>query len=236
MIRLHFVVEGQTEEQFVNTVLGPHLWARSVFSFVRCVETGRSRLKVYRGGGGSYGKMKHDLVCWLRQESGNVDARFTTMFDFYRLPSDFPGRAEARNVGDPYQRIALLERAFEVDVDDRRFIPYVQLHEFEALLLSDPVKFSAFDPEGRMAKGIENLCALAARHKSPEEINEGDETSPSKRIEEQIPGYSKSKVPATAIIMQQIPLDTIRKKCRHFDAWLTKLEALGQATDAGASA
>ena len=40
-IRLHFIVEGQTEETFVNQVLKPHLGNRYVWADARCVQTSR---------------------------------------------------------------------------------------------------------------------------------------------------------------------------------------------------
>ena len=60
------------------------------------------------------------------------------MFDLYALPADFPGYAEARREVDPYGKVRILEDALGNDIADRRFIPYIQLHEFEALILADP--------------------------------------------------------------------------------------------------
>ena len=107
MIRLHFVVEGQTEETFVNQTLVPHLARLSVFSDARCVATSRKRGVKYRGGGGSYAQVKNDIARWIREDA-NADARFTTMFDLYELPSGFPGHESAPMLNDPRQRVKML--------------------------------------------------------------------------------------------------------------------------------
>ena len=89
MIRLHFVVEGQTEETFVNTLLCPHLGQFNVSADARRVEMSPG----YRGGLTSYARAKRDLSRWMKQDQ-HSDARFTSMFDLYALPADFPQFAE----------------------------------------------------------------------------------------------------------------------------------------------
>jgi hypothetical protein len=225
MIRLHFVVEGQTEEAFVNSVLADHLGGRNVFADARCVETSRYGGRVFRGGGGSYQKIRKDLILWMKEDQ-QTEAVFTTMFDVYGLPGDFPGLENARRQMDPYQRVAFLEKAFADDVAHRRFIPYLQLHEFEALLLADPAKFAARFVEH--TKGIQALIEECAPYPSPELINDGETTAPSKRIIDKIADYGGSKRSAGPLIARQIGLPTIRQKCPHFDSWLVKLEGLPQ--------
>ncbi len=50
MIRLHIIVEGQTEEAFVKRVLRDHLGMFNIVTDVRCVETSRNSRRIYRGG------------------------------------------------------------------------------------------------------------------------------------------------------------------------------------------
>lgn len=225
MIRLHFVVEGQTEETFVNQTLVPHLSHLSVFSDARCVETSRKRGVKYRGGG-SYGKVRNDIARWTREDRGS-DARFTTMFDLYGLPSGFPGHESAPILNDPRQRVKMLESAFKDDIGDWRFIPYIQLHEFEALLLSAPNKLAAQFHDS--AAGIRRLAGMASRYSSPELIDDGAETAPSKRIIAEIPEYSGRKASAGPLVANNIGLDALRLKCEHFGDWLDKLERLSAA-------
>jgi hypothetical protein len=226
MIRLNMIVEGQTEETFVRDVLTEHLAARSVFVSCRCVETSRDRKhgKVYRGGLLSYARARNDLHRWMKEDQ-RPEAHFTTMFDLYALPDDFPGREEARRLTAPQARAEALEAAFARDVDHRRFRPYLQLHEFEALLLSDPSKFDWEFMEHEQA--IARLVALSESVSSPEEIDEGEDTAPSKRIIREIPEYEGRKASAGPLIAAKIGLTTLREKCPHFNAWLARIEVLG---------
>ena len=210
MIRLHMIVEGQTEEAFVNSVLVEHLALGGVFADVRCVETGRQRRlrRTYRGGLVNYEKAKNDLLRWMKEDQ-NSEVYFTTMFDLFRLPSGFPQYAEAKKKPDPYQRVGRLEEGFAGDLSHPRFLPYIQLHEFEALLLASPAHFDVMFPDAEKAVG--NLCDMAAKFESPELIDDGPETAPSKRIIKEIPTYESRKASAGPAIAARIGLDTIRK-------------------------
>jgi len=141
VIRLHVVTEGQTEQNFVRRVLASHLGGYEVYPDARCVLTSRDRRsgRMHRGGITGYERARKDILSWIK-EDGSADCRFTTMFDLYALPEDFPGYGDAAKMSDPYRRIEFLEAALASSVEDRRFIPYIQLHEFEALILSDPAK------------------------------------------------------------------------------------------------
>ena len=143
MIRLHIIAEGQTEEEFVKTILAEHLANFNVITDVHCVTTKRTKTQVHRGGLVSYEKAQKDISLWLKQEKGK-DVRFTTMFDLYALPNDFPQFDEAKRISDPYQKVEKLETALADNINDYRFIPYIQLHEFEALILTDPSKLYHF--------------------------------------------------------------------------------------------
>lgn len=222
-IRLHFIVEGQTEETFVNQILRPHLAELFIWADARCVMTGHKRGIKHRGGISSYAKAKSDIRAWMREDQ-NRDARFTTMFDLYGLPTDFPGYGDAVRIPDPYRRVEILEGALRDDISDWRFIPYFQLHEFEALLLSDPQKLESqfYDRSSE----IQRLGEMASRFDSPERINDGTDTAPSKRIIHEIPEYGDMKASAGPIVASKIGLPTLRLKCGHFGEWLGKLEAL----------
>ena len=224
MIRLHAIGEGQTEQSFVRHVLAGHLAYFGVFAAARCVLTSKDRRagKTYRGGLVSYVKAKTDILTWMK-EDGDADCRFTTLFDLYKLPKDFPGYQEARRIQDPYRRIARLEEALARDIDDRRFIPYIQLHEFESLIFADPQQLDWEYLEHDAA--IRRLVAMTVK-KVPELINDGEETAPSKRILREIPEYDKPG--AGVAVVGKIGLPTLRAKCPHFDAWVTQLEQLGE--------
>lgn len=225
MIRLNMIVEGQTEEQFVNDVLQDHLASREVFIAVRCVETSRDKKhhKIYRGGMIDYRRAKNDIIRWMKEDQ-RPEAWFTTMFDLYALPGDFPGYAEAQRATTPQLRIAALEAALQNEIDHPRFTPYLQLHEFEALLLADPSKFDWIFIEH--SEAIKRLVALTASFATPEDINDDPATAPSKRIIREIPEYEFQKASAGPIIASKIGLQVLRQKCPHFDSWITRLENL----------
>ena len=62
MIRLHMVVEGQTEETFVRVTLAPMLGEHSVFADVHRVTTGRKGPRTYRGGFLKFEHLRRDLT------------------------------------------------------------------------------------------------------------------------------------------------------------------------------
>ena len=221
-IRLNFIVEGQTEEAFVKQVLSPHLAGFGVYVKARCVLTSRRRNIKHRGGLESYGQARKDIKAWIREDR-NSDVRFTTMFDVYGLPVNFPDYKDAKQRCNPYERVKMLEDALGEDISDWRFIPHFQLHEFDALLLSDPQKLdSQFD----RSTEIRRLVDMVASFDSPELINDGNNTAPSKRIIGEVPAYERMKVSAAPIIAEKIGLPTLRLKCKHFGEWLCRLETL----------
>ena len=66
-------------------------------------------------------------------------------------------------------------------------------------------------------------------HDTPEKIDDGQHTAPSKRIINEIPEYKHAKATAGPIIANEIGLPTMRRKCPHFNEWLAKLEQLNSA-------
>jgi len=219
LIRVHAVVEGQTEEAFINGVLAPELGACGAAFDARSVKTGRKRLRDFRGGTISYHKLKNDLTLWMKEDQ-NPDAWFTTMVDLYRLPPDFPGYEACRCEPDPVERANRLEACFAEDIAHRRFVPYIQVHEFEALLFSEPEAFEIAFP-GRTGV-VAVLESIRRTFPTPEHIDDGTETAPSKRILAACPGYDKRV--SGPLIVQYIGMATLRRECVHFDCWIRKLE------------
>lgn len=224
MARLNLTVEGQTEQTFAAQLLIPHLGEHGVLmAKPRLAAIARKKGQVHRGGLLGYLPFRNDIAHWLKQDRGS-DVYFTTMIDLYGLPRDFPGYAAAAST-EPYMRVGALEDALQNDIADPRFLPYIQLHEFEALLFSDPRAFACYYAESE--RQISALIQLVKQHGNPELIDDGENTAPSKRVAQQFVDYGKRKSAAGPVIAGTIGLDTIRKKCRHFNDWLTKLEGLG---------
>ncbi len=221
--RLNVTAEGQTEERFVKDTLSPYLGKYNVSTDVRCVLTSKDKKKCYRGGLISYAKAKSDILMWLKEDN-NSEARFTTMFDLYALPNDFPKFEESKKIINAYDRVVFLETAFAQDIKDHRFVPYIQLHEFESLILSKPEELEIEYFEH--SKEITKLKQLVVEKGNPELINDSPETAPSKRIIKLIPEYECNKVSVGASIVGLIGIDFLKGECKHFNDWITKLENL----------
>lgn len=228
MIRLNIIVEGQTEETFVNQLLSPHLSAIGIFPTARRIETGRKQKRIFRGGMTSYTKAKKDIGLWMNEDQGRC-VRFTTMFDLYRLPRDFPGFPDAERESDPYRKIALLEERLGAEIASSRFIPYLQLHEYETLLFSELDAFHHYYPDHHQE--LLSLKQEVSGITNPEFINENPATAPSKRIIKYFPAYNCEKPSAGPIIAEKIGLQKIRSACRHFNDWLSQLELLRDHND-----
>lgn len=222
-VRLNITSEGQTEERFVKNTLANYLGQFNIATDVRSVLTSKNKNKRYRGGLVRYSKAKNDIITWMKEDR-NPDTYFTTMFDLYALPNDFPGIEEARKISDPYNKVRFLEEQFKLDIDDIRFIPNIQLHEFETLILSQPKELEIEYFEYK--KEIEQLTSIVEEFKNPEMINDKPESAPSKRIINLIPPYEHNKVAIGSEVAGIIGIDSLKKKCQHFGEWITILEHL----------
>ena len=218
------LVEGPTEEGFVRHVLSPHLQLRGIVATPKTVETSENPYGPnFKGGVTSYQQVRYELLGLLRDTSVVL---VTTMLDYFELPKTFPGYDELP-AGSCYERVAFLEQRFQVDIGHQRFLSYLSLHEFEALLFASPEQI---DAEFSKAEKLSELREIMAAFKSPEEIN--NEDPPGKRLEALYPGEmgvyrAYKKKTDGPLIAGQIGLATIRAQCRHFDEWLTRLETLG---------
>lgn len=225
MARLYLFVEGQTEQTFATNVLGQHLSNVGVhIQAAILIAHATKKGIVHRGGGRKYIPMKNDILKLLAQEKSQ-DVFFTTMIDLYAISAEFPGLDEAEKLRHlPDKRVEALERAFAEDIGDKRFIPYIQLHEYEAYLFSDPEQFGFFYEHNE--KAILELKAIADGKTTPELINDGQHSAPSKRIIAKFPDYKDAKSFVGPQVAKLIGLDVIRNKCPHFEAWLSRLEQL----------
>ncbi|MCD4687255.1 MAG: DUF4276 family protein [Anaerolineae bacterium] len=215
---VHILVEGQTEETFVRDVVQPHLLTRGIFLNPVLITTKRVKAGAdFKGGVTSYGKIRNDLRPLLHDTNA---VRITTMLDYYALPADFP-RYDDRPVGTCFERAAFLEQAFRDDIRHWRFLPYLALHEFEALMFVSPDDIARAFPDADHAA---QLHKIRNAYKSPEEIDE--DQPPSKRLRKLFPRYQKPL--HGPLVTLDIGIARLREECVHFDQWLQQLEALSE--------
>lgn len=227
MTRLLVHVEGQTEETFVNEVLSDYLLARGYVG-VSARLVGNARQRDRRGGIRAWASVRDDITRHLKDDKECIS---TTMVDYYALPANgpkaWPGRANATNLPHAQKAQAVeqllaqeISTALRVPTAKSRFIPYVVMHEFEALLFSDCDAFaSAISREDIKVA----LHAIRNQFGSPEEINDSPQTAPSKRLEALIPGYEKPLLGTLAAL--EIGIDQMKGECPRFAGWLDRLEA-----------
>jgi len=222
MSRVLALVEGRTEQTFVRQVLAPHLGGRGVYLSARLV--GKPG---HKGGVGVYARARADILSILKQDTSVL---CTTMFDYYAMPSSWPGRMDARNANvSSDDRARMVEVALADDVgttlgdsfNRARFIPYLQMHEFEALLFSDVVELAGVIG----AECANELGRIISEFPNPEDINDDAHTAPSQRILQLCATYRK--VLHGSIIAGRIGLNVMRQRCSHFNQWLAGLEGLG---------
>jgi hypothetical protein len=216
MKRVYLLVEGQTEETFVRDLLVPHYARIDLFLRPIVVRTSRSHV----GGLRSYAKVKDQLIRLCRQDR---DATVSTMMDLYGLPADFPGKSSPAypRQGAGVQKAGFIEAEWAKDVNESNFLPHLMVHEFEALLFVEPDRFSGWATSGSV---VAELVRIARSSSSPEEINDGPATAPSKRIMQFMPEFEKTF--HGPLIATEIGLDALQRGCAHFSAWLGRLEAL----------
>jgi hypothetical protein len=224
---VHVLCEGQTEQGFVEEVLRPYLQDRGVTG-VKSILITTNKKKNARGGMLTYKDAERDmnLLRLTKQDNEYECHLFTTMFDLYALPDDFPGFAEASTIYDSYVSVKALEKAFSEAINEKRFVPYIQLHEFEALL------FCGINHLSKLYPGCEKRCEQLTKDLqkagNPELIDNGPTTAPSKRIIKAIEGekrthYNYNKPATGKAITKEIGIDELRAKCPHFNEWIEKL-------------
>jgi len=210
------LVEGQTEENFVKSVLSPYLLTFEINIIPTIINT-----KIIKGGnnfkGGlnNYQQIKRDLLKLIKDKSVFT----TTLIDYYGLPNDFPGKKETLVMSDIYSKVTHIEKKLATDINNKRFIPYIQIHEYESLLFSDIKGFEQFySGDNKILAGIKGIIN---QYPNPEEINDNPETAPSKRILKLIPNYQKAHT--GIIIAQENGIECAMEKCPHFKEWINKI-------------
>lgn len=224
-VEVMIVVEGQTEQTFVKEVLAPEMARKGIFLHSALI--GKPG---HKGGDIRFDRAKNDIGLHLKQRSNTY---VSTMFDFFRIEADWPGKKEVIRIISngtslsATEKAKLLEEATLNEIKgsfpecnpELRLLPYIEMHEFEALLFSDASILG--NGIGVDQSRIEDILE---EFEDPEEINDRPDTAPSKRLIRLHKGYRKVAMGKT--ISEAIGIPAIREKCQHFDTWLTTLEQL----------
>ena len=213
---LNILVEGQTEREFVSNLIYPYFLQRGI-SAIRTITIETS--PGFKGGDVRYqARYKANILRLLR---GQEEMLVTSLIDFYKLRDDFPNYAESRKLPTAEQKVVLIEQGCYDDIGDVRFIPYIQLHEFEGLLFSGTRGFEQLFPDIPGANKRE-LAGIVAQFPNPELINDRPEFAPSVRINRLIPGYEKPLY--GNMIALENGFEVMMQKCPRFRNWIEILE------------
>jgi len=219
MNRVRVLVEGQTEQAFIRDILSPYFDLRQIY--LHAVKLRR------QGGITPYERAKDVITKSLKEDAALI---CTTMVDFYGMPTDWPGREQANRCRGCAEKADIVEDSILKDITESlgssfnpfRLMPYVQMHEFEALLFSSPLKLAESLGDKKLSSIFQTI---RNEFSTPEEINDNYDTCPSRRIEGFFEGFKKTINGISAA--SRIGLETIRQECPHFNKWIEKLENIG---------
>jgi len=220
IIEVVVLVEGQTEKIFVEELLCPYTAERNVY--LRPIIFTKPGEK---GGDVRFSRAERDIGSHLKQRP---ETYVTLMMDYYGL-KEWPGLTESRQQKEHVKKAEIInietqkmvQNLFPEQNRGRRFIPYVSMHETEALYFSDPeIIAEALNIDLAEIELILRKCG------GPEAINDNVETAPSKRLSK----LSRNKYKKTTngiAIAKRIGIQRMRECCPLFNLWIGKIENLG---------
>ena len=218
------IVEGKSESIFMRRILAHYLYRASNSRFILHVIQNETSSGYY-GGVVNYAKLIRNIQRLLDEHPYSY---ITTFIDFYGLATiDFPLYEQiVEHSSDPYKQVSRLEDILAHAVGNhKRFIPYIQLHEFEALYFADYERFLQIDPDWSRRQKIK-IMQIVNKYHNPELINNSYATAPSKRLHK-ILGYNKVRDTDSYQRMfrnkSKEVINHMRYKCPHFNQWVKKL-------------
>ncbi|HFU75815.1 MAG TPA: DUF4276 family protein [Arcobacter sp.] len=198
MVRVGISVEGATEERFIKICLVPHFVQKNIFI-----------TPVSMGGNVSIDRVRHEMNKLIY--SFDVVSTFYDFYGFKRKQKDETKSSLERQILESVPKAV-----------QGKIIPYIQMYEFEGLLFSSPSTIATVLEQEKIKHWAEDI--LRKFHGNPEFINNSSQTAPSKRLA--ITPYRKTTHGPN--IAKQIGLDVLREKCKGFDDWVNRLEALAE--------
>ncbi len=214
-MNIFIIVEGYAELEFVKNLLVPHLQEKGA-NLVKPFPVTTNANLGKKGGGSSYEHYKNDI---LRTLAGKQDKIVTTFIDYFELPDDFPNSEKCNDLTNVNEKIECFENVMKEDIapNNQLFIPYIQKYEFEALLFSSNRGFEYCFTE----KEAKKTAKIIDSYPNPEEINDHPHNSPSNRLKNIRPAYSKVLEGNT--IALETGIETILQKCPRFRNWMENL-------------
>lgn len=217
-IFIHVLAEGPTEKNFIDKILTPHLAIKNIYMTVSVVDKPGEK-----GGNVKFSRTINEIASFLKQ----WDQRYLTTFIDYYGVKEWPGIIDMRENMTPIKKADHINHSTQCEVNEKfselrsneRFIPFIAIHEFEALLFSDSQILAS-----KLNVEKSDIDAILAECGEPENINNSPHTAPSKRLDA-MPGKFKKTTTGIAVA-QEIGLNKIREKCPVFNQWITKIENL----------
>lgn len=223
--RVLVVVEGPTENIVLRKLVAPHLGARGIFIHPKII--GESTGK---GGSITFSRLVSDMVNLHLQEPGVI---VTSFVDYYGRQGTWPSEAAAKTKGLSAAAMATtLESDLKTAITAHprltgarlRLLPYIQVHELEALLYAQPELLAkeVFGEAEKEALLKADLAGLA----HCEMLNDSTITAPSKRLENHFGVYKKGRgnTSHARLFAEKANLATIRQACPRFNEWIGRLE------------
>ena len=222
IVEIVAIVEGSTEQIFIRDIVTPFLSRKNIFlTPIILSKPGQ------KGGDVKFTRAKNDFERHLKQRK---DTYLTLFVDYYGIKKGWPGRditvdekialtnaQKAKKVNDAtMEEVCQLYNEYR---PDKRFIPFIAMYEFEALLFSDSQILA-----DKLQVSKELIDNILSECHEPENINDSPASAPSKRLEAISDRFKKTTTGIT--IAKEIGLQKIREKCPIFNEWLTKLEHL----------
>lgn len=209
-VRLAISVEGPTEEGFVKEVLAPYLCEHNKnLCEVTPILIGKPGKRKHKGGDVSIDRIKKTLP---KLQNFHY---ITTLYDFYGFKDK--GQKTKQD----------LENDIKNSIPDKmrsKIIPYIQMYEFEGLLFSDPKFIATVLKDSGLEQWAKNILADPKVQNNPEQINDSQQTAPSKRLQKKYPGYKKTTYGPS--IAKAIGISAMKSKCPNFKQWVETLETL----------
>ncbi len=214
--RVYIICEGETEQEFCSTILMKYFQEKGIY--IHCPV-----IKKTMGGIVQWQYLKKQIEITLKSDPS---AFVTMLIDYYGIykKHNFPNWNKAEKIIDKYERMSILEEGMLKDIEDKlsyRFIPYIQLHEFEGLLFNKEEYFYRVIPKEELI-GQEELKKTFNEFENPEMINDNPDSAPSKRLKRIIKGYNK--IVYGNILAEEIGLRNIRNKSHRFNKWILQIE------------